>query len=734
MNQGRVFMKATDTKFPGSLKLSGLILLFLQFMVIFGFTQITSTFDTADTLDGWRAVGDGSYSYEEATGNPGNCMRIDDDATGNLLFALAPSKFLGDWSIGTTDDSLTADIFLHNYGGSYFAPEFIFRISGPGGRAIALSGSAYEPPTDTWVHFAVGLDSTQWNVQQGSWKALIKQVSMLEILTEYITGDEFVRLDNPTLSFSPAISVVTPPVYSEFDDGAWDGWTFSNTGSVSIQNSGGNPDGYVRIGDANSVISHAYASTKFLGDWSGLLNNAAIQLDLIISSHSGDFLANHELLRLSGPGGAAILPMDSTLLKAEGRWKSFSYLLDPNIWTLESGTWTGLLANVTDVSIFPEFYDGGETIGLDNFRLSNDAPEPLFEADPVFVFLGDTVKFYDHSKYVPDSRQWSFGDGSESQEENPVHYYDIPGTYDVQLSVTNEFGTNNLLIPDLVEVAGISDSILFFDDFDNDTIHPAWRFINGTWSESGGIMRQTSNYYSGDYLGGAYAIVGSSLWTNYTLSADLNSADNDKIGFVFRYQDAKNFYLFTWQQEGSLRAIKKFVEGVGTDLATDNVPYDMNTWYHFTMVTDDSVFKCYIDSSLVFETVDSTFATGKAGLYCHGNTGSYWDNFSVVQTHFVPTAIKTGGSTIISSVKLYQNYPNPFNPLTDISYTIPTATTVRISVFNITGQKVADLVNSRQSAGTHRLTWDASAFPSGVYFIRLQANGSWDMKKCVLLK
>ncbi len=727
-------MKMSDSALFSKPGLTGMVLLFLHFVFAVSFAQVFSTFDTADTLEGWRAVGDGDYTYEIGMGNPGNCMRIDDDATGNLLYALAPSKFLGDWSAADKEDSVMADIFLHNYGGSYFNPAFIFRISGPGGQAIALTGADYQPPADTWKHFSAALDSAQWTIQKGTWKGLFKQVAMLEILTEFITGDEYVLLDNPSLTFTPAISVVTPPVYSEFDDGSWDGWTFSNTGSVSIQSSGGNPGGYIRIGDQAGVISHGYGSTKFLGDWSGLLNGAALQFDLNIISHSGDFLANHELLRISGPGGAAIVPMDSSLLQAENGWKSFSFLLDPSVWTLESGNWTDLLTNVTDVSVFPEFYDGTETIGLDNFRLSNDPPEVQFEARPLFVFLGDTVQFSDQSRFVPDSWQWSFGDGTTGQLENPRHYYQNPGKYDVELAVTNEFGTNSLLKQNLIEVVGISDSILYFDDFDNDTIHPAWHFVNGAWTESGGIMRQTSNYYTSGYLGGAYAIVGSSLWSNYTLSADFCSTDNDKIGFVFRYRDPRNFYLFTWQQEGSVRAIKRFVDGVETDLATENVAYEINTWYHFDMVTDDSTFKCYIDSSLIFEVNDTTFAAGKAGLYCHGNQQSYWDNFSITQTNYIPTSIPEGTSNLISDMVLYQNYPNPFNPVTHIAFSLPEMSRVRLSVFNITGQKIADLFEGKKSAGMHTLTWNASHQPSGVYFIRMQADGFSAMKKCVLLK
>ena len=86
-----------------------------------------------------------------------------------------------------------------------------------------------------------------------------------------------------------------------------------------------------------------------------------------------------------------------------------------------------------------------------------------------------------------------------------------------------------------------------------------------------------------------------------------------------------------------------------------------------------------------------------------------------------------------------QNYPNPFNPLTSISYEIPKESFVIISVYNLLGQKVADLASNLHQAGYHNVIWnsmDMSGKPlsSGVYIYRIQADDFRAVKKMALLK
>lgn len=86
------------------------------------------------------------------------------------------------------------------------------------------------------------------------------------------------------------------------------------------------------------------------------------------------------------------------------------------------------------------------------------------------------------------------------------------------------------------------------------------------------------------------------------------------------------------------------------------------------------------------------------------------------------------------TVTLVGNYPNPFNPTTEISFSLPSASHVKLEVFNVMGQKVATVVDKHLEAGDHSVTWDGSQVASGVYFYRLDAGDFSTTRKMILLK
>ena len=91
-------------------------------------------------------------------------------------------------------------------------------------------------------------------------------------------------------------------------------------------------------------------------------------------------------------------------------------------------------------------------------------------------------------------------------------------------------------------------------------------------------------------------------------------------------------------------------------------------------------------------------------------------------------------SVIPDNFLLSQNYPNPFNPRTEISYEVPAAKLVKLTVYNILGKEMAELVNERQSPGRYKVSFDASNLTSGVYFYTLSTDNFTETKRMILLK
>ena len=83
---------------------------------------------------------------------------------------------------------------------------------------------------------------------------------------------------------------------------------------------------------------------------------------------------------------------------------------------------------------------------------------------------------------------------------------------------------------------------------------------------------------------------------------------------------------------------------------------------------------------------------------------------------------------------LQQNYPNPFNPSTKISFALPEAGNVKLSIYNILGQEIRRLVDEYTNSGNYTINFDASELNSGMYVYKLEVNGFTQTRKMVLIK
>jgi hypothetical protein len=117
-----------------------------------------------------------------------------------------------------------------------------------------------------------------------------------------------------------------------------------------------------------------------------------------------------------------------------------------------------------------------------------------------------------------------------------------------------------------------------------------------------------------------------------------------------------------------------------------------------------------------------------------------WGEYSGINSFAVqPGSPKSAAAQLPRRYNLYQNYPNPFNSATIIRFDLPASGDVRLTVYNILGQKVIELENGYLPAGQHSIHWDArnasgDRISSGVYFYRIVAGDYEKSKKLLLLK
>jgi len=155
-------------------------------------------------------------------------------------------------------------------------------------------------------------------------------------------------------------------------------WTGIGSGSFTFHASGGNPGGYVQYNDVSGTSEDGWlvAPAKFLGNWSVLENPSTLSWDHIIIQTGG---SGYQILQgeaiISGPGGSA--RFKSSEYMTNTGWKTFSAPINNSTWAVTSGSWAGILNNVTALQIRIEAVHNNagplDIDGIDNITIT---PEP----------------------------------------------------------------------------------------------------------------------------------------------------------------------------------------------------------------------------------------------------------------------------------------------------------------------------------------------------------------------
>lgn len=197
------------------------------------------------------------------------------------------------------------------------------------------------------------------------------------------------------------------------------------------------------------------------------------------------------------------------------------------------------------------------------------------------------------------------------------------------------------------------------------------------------------------------------------------TASGDQI-FSQLTSDGNNGAYITWEDHRNAGNSDIYAQRISSTAALNWAA----TGYEICTVTNDQ-----LRPSLV-----SNGNLGAIVVWQDYRSGNEFDVYEVGFNTSGIIGIDPFGNITPDEYSLSQNYPNPFNPKTIISYGLKTAGNVKISVYDILGENIGVLLNEVRSAGNYSISWDASGFPSGVYFYKIEAGEFTANKKMILLK
>ncbi|MEX2117001.1 MAG: T9SS type A sorting domain-containing protein [Bacteroidota bacterium] len=147
---------------------------------------------------------------------------------------------------------------------------------------------------------------------------------------------------------------------------------------------------------------------------------------------------------------------------------------------------------------------------------------------------------------------------------------------------------------------------------------------------------------------------------------------------------------------------------------------------------DRRVIQYYRDTLSAAYSTGSIAYTGAFGGYPVGDLNWFPSKYTEWRSDPVSNVPRT--SNLPESFVVTQNYPNPFNPGTTFDFELLKRDQVIVKIFDLLGRELATLVNEVRAPGPHRITWDASGYPSGVYLYRIQVGQDIQTKRMTLIK
>jgi hypothetical protein len=257
--------------------------------------------------------------------------------------------------------------------------------------------------------------------------------------------------------------------------------------------------------------------------------------------------------------------------------------------------------------------------------------------------------------------------------------------------------------------------------------------------------------------------MGDTLWTRTYGGADLDRAwsvqQSSDGGYIVAGEDPGGVYLLKTDILGHILWDRSYggTCAYAIQETTDRGYIVAGYTWEFNPAGRFDIYLIKTDSqgdtlwTLVYRRADDELATSvrqttDGGYIVAGHITDWYSPIDCLLLKTGPDTAVSGAPTIQwvshpNNFILHAAYPNPFNPVTTIFYDVPVRGIVRVDVYNVLGQKTAELVNGIARAGRHSVSWDAGELPSGIYFVRMSArtpsgeSGEFHQtRKVVLLK
>jgi len=548
-------------------------------------------------------------------------------------------------------------------------------------------------------------------------------------------------------------------------------YTVSLTASNSAGSDGETKNAYITVNDAGSLYADLPFSDGFEGgslgpNWTSQSSNGEGRIQVTSSNgpHSGSF----HLTMDDNTNGSQYAQNEAWLhldLSGEGQvdldfwWKDFSdethsqdgvYFSDDGganfskVLDLPGASYANNVWNSFQVDVDQAAQSAGLSLSstfvikfqqYDNYGISTDGvawddisvtggpggspPVAEFSGTPTSGDLPLNVQFTDESTDAPTSWSWTFGDGGNSNAQNPSHVYTAEGSYNVTLTVSNAFGSDQEIKNGYITVTdpggGGQWETITYDDFES-----GWgSFVDGG-SDCRRSARDATYAHQGSYCVRLRDNTSTSVFTHGG-SYDVTGYVDLEVEFWYRAESMDNSNEDFWVQYSSnggssWQTVASFAEGIDfqngqfynevVQIPAGSYAYTSNARIRFRCDASGNQDWVYVDE-VEFR-----------GLTPGGSSVEF----------------DTAKDEIPKRFSVSQNFPNPFNPSTTIQFALPKASHVKVTIYDVKGRRVETLADRGYGAGIHKLVWEPRSIASGAYYYRIEAGQLVETRRMTLVK